>query len=195
MKPAPALTILGFVAAFAAFAGCGAEAACPVTGGEPAAELGLSGGRLGDWEGLPGDGDGVMEIGPQGGFHLWSMLRLRGVCVGPGTARYEVRTKDTDAPVDDGVAPTEVELDPDLSDGAARTAKGVQTFVCPASPPTNLVDRPVIVSLEVEDAGGHSLSAQTELTLRCPTDHPLILTTCHRICDPGDVEGSTLADR
>ena len=169
-------------------AACGEGSECDRAGGEPSAELGLADARLGDWQGLPADGDAVMELGPQGGFHLWSMLRVRGVCLGDATARYTVTTQDTGAPVDAGFAPTDLQPDPDLTDGSARTTKGVQTFVCPAEPPTNVVDRPVVVALEVEDEGGATLSDEAELTLRCPSDHPLVLNTCRRICDPGDVD-------
>ena len=111
--------------------------------------------------------DGVMGIGPQGGFHLWLDARVSGD--GP-TATVSVRTVDTD----DAVMVAEL---------PAALASGYAAILCPPPPQMNVVDRQVRVVMTVVDDAGGAASDERVVTLRCPTDHPDVLTTCLRICD------------
>jgi len=114
-----------------------------------------------------GTPDGVMEIGPQGGFHIWLHARISG---DQPSATISVHTVDDDEPV----------LTAQL---AAAPGDGYAAIMCPPPPDMNVVDRPVRLVMTVRDDAGQSASDERMVTLRCPTDHPDVLTTCLRICD------------
>lgn len=153
-----------------------AEDATPCGSDDPALVLGLADGRVKPWTALPEPPDAVMEIGTQGGFHLWTQVRAPGACDGPGELRYRLRTADTGAAIGASVVPVEV--------AGGELARAAQTFVCPAEPPTDVVDRAIILDVDLDDAGGVTRSARADLTIRCPDVHPLILGTCRRVCTP-----------
>ncbi len=113
-----------------------------------------------------GEVEGVLEIGPQGGFHLWLDVAVSGA---DDPATLTVSTMDTNEPV--------------MTTRVNDTSDGYAAIVCPAPPDMNLVDRQVRLELVVRGDAGELVRDERVVTLRCPTDHPDVLNTCRRICD------------
>lgn len=112
-----------------------------------------------------------LDIGSQGGFHLWLEHTPSGMCAEEASLAYEVLTADTHEVAASGVLRADAIGEPQAA------------VVCPSPLPTNLVNRQVLVRVTMRDHADRIAISERRVTLRCPSDHPDVETTCERVCD------------
>jgi hypothetical protein len=143
----------------------------------------------------PDDGNGYAPLtdgqraplidGPQEGFHVWSNLRVRGLC--PDrllTERVVTRIDDAQEIVtlrsQTSLVPAS---DPELAaDGWDEMSTSLPTFLCPNAPGVAVADRPIRIDLRVTDTDGRTAADARVLTPSCREDEPS--AACADLCAP-----------
>lgn len=158
---------------------CGAQ-------GAPSVELGTG----------PDDGNGYAPLsdgqaapllhGPQGGFHVWSNLRARGLC--PDRLRTERVVTRLDDAQEIVTLRSQASLvpasDPELAaDGWDEMSMSLPTFLCPNAPGVAIADRPIRIDLRVIDTDGRTAADARVITPSCREDDHSAL--CADLCALG----------
>ncbi len=120
-----------------------------------------------------------MQVGSQGGFHVWLKARSVDDCGGPTHLDYSVRFPGSEAPIE------KMSVDAhmiDDSDGFRSTAQATRFQLCLAPVGADFVDREVILAVQLIQ-GDRVVSDERAVKLHCPTENADVERTCRRICD------------
>jgi len=120
-----------------------------------------------------------MEVGSQGGFHVWLHLRTRGLCAAGAVATLAAHTTDGREIV------MQPPIEPDLEVHADRTETAAPERLILCQPPVgiDMVDQPFDVTATVEDEDGRQAMGRQRMVARCPTSDQAVLTTCRFVCN------------
>jgi len=174
-----------------ALAACGGDGA--VEPGEPDAAVGsaelILGGASADGSGFTPveDGDDVTLIGgAQGGFHVWTGLRVRGAAGRLHLERQARRQSDDKLVLRASTAVVEIPIQSgdgwwELPDGDERDA--LPSFMCPTPIGIRVRDETLVIRAQLLDEDDRLLDEDT-LTLvpRCPVDDAGEAEFCAEIC-------------
>jgi hypothetical protein len=137
------------------------------------------------WQVTRDGDDATMDIGAQGGFHVWMRARASGVCSRAATLHYEVHTVASGAFIVEGIvahalAPAE---DGKTDVGWLATEHAQPVILCPPPQGTDVIDQELRITTTLTDDTGRAAVAEHTVRTRCPTANPDVHTTCRRICD------------
>lgn len=123
--------------------------------------------------------------GAQGGFHVWTGLRIRGAAGRLRVTREARRASDGELVL---LAPTLVMEVPDAALGEwwerpAGEPDALPSFMCPTPIGLRVRDEPLTLRTELRDDDENFLADDTiRVTPRCPEDDPDIAEFCAEIC-------------
>ena len=181
MGPSPVARLaLAIAIAFLAGAACAGEDDDPPI--EPEGELALGGAAL-DGSGFVelGDGEPIELVpGSQGGFHIWTGIRVRGV-EGELFLDREVRRLEDDTLVLS--APGQyLEVSAPDADQWWERATAAPSFMCPAPVGIQIFDTELVLTGRLTDAAGELLAEDSVVVIpTCPAGEQEAF--CYQVCD------------
>ena len=150
---------------------------------EPAQlKLALSSNELEPMFDVVDNDDAMMQIGSQGGFHIWVHAKTRGLCPHQIHIEREIRMADTNDLIGIGATETDLqtsETSPDWNETLTANA----AVVCQPPIGVNIVDANVTLKVTVRDQFDKTATDERVLNLRCPTEDTGVFNTCHSVCN------------
>ena len=144
--------------------------------------MGLAATSTSAWTDVADGADLVLEVGPQGGFHMWLHLRASGLCLDGLQATPEAKTTAAELVASRADVPLSL-VDLAEPSGWSGTAMPERLILCQPPFGIDVIDQPIDISVRVQDQLGRTATDSRRLVVRCPTSNQSVLATCKFVCD------------